>query len=232
MERGSQSYTQEDSLYAGGLLSQVTIKHKKSTNKYLQTLNRVKRVYPYVLEADRLLKEFNKTTKDLKRKTQIRKFGRKQKRKLKNEFMYGFKDMSRKDGVVMMKLIHRKTNMTTYDIIKQYRGKANANLMHSLGKLFDQNFKVKFEPKEDKVLGRVYSDIVMKRIHVPTKIKKLTKKEYKAKKKKNKERKKANLLLMQQIKENKEVANHKKSSGKTPELFIKMCFFYLAVLAN
>lgn len=189
------AHSQRDSLYAGGQLSQVTIQHKQSPSAYKRTLKRVLRVYPYVLEAERLLKEFNEETKELERKGQVRKFGRKQNRKLKDEFRYAFKDMSRKDGVVMMKLIHRRTKLTTYDIIKKYRGKANANFVSSLGKLFDQDFKVTFDPEKDKVLGRIYSDIQKGRIKVPKKLVKLTRNEYKEKLEKDRVKREKQLQL-------------------------------------
>ena len=184
---------EDDSLYYSGMIQTVTIKSKKRVNwRYNNMLARVKRVYPYVLEADRLYSQYEETTASLSKKRKVKKFGRQQNKQLKDDFTYAFKSMSRRDGVVMMKLIEHSTNKTTYDIIKKYRGKPHADMVNSAGKLFNQNFKVKLIPSQDTVLLRIYNEIQSGKTKVPTKIIKISKEEYRNKEKASRKKSRAN----------------------------------------
>lgn len=188
---GLTSVSQEnDSIYFSGVGGTVDYVFKGRRTKYHNMVDRVKRVYPYVLEAQKLYSQYAEETSKLKKKTKLRKYGRKQNKILKDEFTYAFKNMSRRDGVVMMKLIEHTTGETVYEIIKKYRGKTYANSVNSLGKLFDQDFKTTLKPNEDRILLKVYDDYLEGKIELPTEVKKMTKEEHEAKKKAARKRRK------------------------------------------
>ena len=45
-----------------------------------------------------------------------------------------------------MKLIHRETGLTASEIIEKYRGKFQAEWFEQIGKIWEQNFNVKYDP--------------------------------------------------------------------------------------
>lgn len=201
-----------DSVYRTGYGGTVDYTYKGGKTAYQNMVIRVKRVYPYVLEAQKLYQQYEKETAELEKKSKIRKYGKQQNKILKDEFTYAFKNMSRRDGVVMMKLIQHTTGESTYSIIRKYRGKSYADAVHSFGKIFDQDFKTSLNPDKDYVLLKVYQDIQEGKLQMPTEAKKMTKEEHKLKKKKaRKKRKEFRKKVRKQKKENR---RKKKASGE------------------
>ena len=49
-------------------------------------------------------------------------------------------------GKILMKLIYRETNETTYNLIKDFRGGIVASFWQTFGKIFGYNLKVTYDP--------------------------------------------------------------------------------------
>ena len=99
---------------------------------------------------------------------------------LVNEFNFNIKDLYRSEGTLLLKLIHRETGMTVYQIIKKYRGKLNASLYNSIGKLWKHNLDVTYDKYgEDWITEIVIQDILSEKINFNFKTKKIDKLEYK-----------------------------------------------------
>ena len=57
---------------------------------------------------------------------------------------------------MLMKLMDRETNRTSYDLIKKYRGKASANFWQFVAKLFKNDLKEEYDADDkDKIIERV-----------------------------------------------------------------------------
>ena len=79
---------------------------------------------------------------------------------LKTDYNYVIRDMYRSEGVLLMKLIHRETGLTAAEIIKKYRGKFSSSLYKNLGKIWDQDLGVKYDPTGvDKLTERIVLEI-------------------------------------------------------------------------
>jgi hypothetical protein len=112
---------------------------------------------------------------------------------LKEEFGEEIKNMSVTRGIYLNKLVFRETGLSTYDIIKDYRGGANAVFIQSLCRLNGQNLKIGYSPEgEDIVMERVIKEIeagnikTLPRIAVTQKGKHVQKKNKKKNRRKNK----------------------------------------------
>ena len=68
---------------------------------------------------------------------------------LENEFTAQLKKLSRKQGQILVKLIHRQTGNTTFDLIKDYKSGWKAFWSNNTARLFDINLKTKFEPLDN-----------------------------------------------------------------------------------
>ena len=49
----------------------------------------------------------------------------------------------------MVKLIHRETGMTTFEVVKEFRGNFSAHFWQTLARIFGNNLKVTYD-SEDK----------------------------------------------------------------------------------
>lgn len=135
------------------------------TKEYLSLYNRMKRmvvkVYPYALHAADIIDEINMNSASIERRRKLNAYYKDSYKTLKENFKYFILDLYTSEGEMLMKLIHRETGMTVYDISSKYRGKKNAEMFNMMAKIWDQNLHVKFDPTtgNDKVAEQVIQDI-------------------------------------------------------------------------
>lgn len=154
------------------------------TKEYLSLYNRMKKmvvkVYPYALHAADLIDEINMNSASIERRRKLNAYYKDSYKTLKENFKYFILDLYTSEGEMLMKLIHRETGMTVYDISSKYRGKKNAEMFNMMAKIWDQNLHVKFEPTtgNDKVAEQVIQDIQAGLIPFNDEIVTVTKLEY------------------------------------------------------
>ena len=135
------------------LLEEIVVSKQKldpeAKKQFLLLQNRVLRVYPYAkIAADRLT-ILNKNMASLETNREKRKYSKIVQNYLEEEFSIQLKKLSRKQGQILVKLIHRQTGATTFDLIKDYKSGWKAFWSNSTARLFDINLKTKFEPITD-----------------------------------------------------------------------------------
>ena len=66
------------------------------------------------------------------------------------------KKMSIAQGQILMKLIDRECNKTTYDLVKMYKGNVSAFFWQGVAKVFGSNLKTGYDLNgKDKIIERV-----------------------------------------------------------------------------
>ena len=118
----------------------------EAIKRYQILQRRVYKVYPYAkIGAERLVL-LNKGLSTLKTNSERKKYFKIIENYLSNEFEKQLKNLSRKDGQILVKLIHRQTGSTTFDLIKNLKSGWKAFWSNNTAKLFDINLKTKYEP--------------------------------------------------------------------------------------
>jgi hypothetical protein len=129
----------------------VVYRHKwnAAEKKEFQLLqNRVYKVYPLAkIAADRLT-VLNKNMDKMKTNREKRKYFKIVEDYMENEFTGQLKKLSRKQGQILVKLIHRQTGFTTFELIKDYKSGWKAFWSNNTARLFDINLKTKYAPYE------------------------------------------------------------------------------------
>jgi mannose/fructose/N-acetylgalactosamine-specific phosphotransferase system component IIB len=116
--------------------------------QFLLLQNRVYRVYPFAkIAADRLTL-LNRNMEKMKTGKEKRKYFKIVEDYMENEFTSQLKKLSRKQGQILVKLIHRQTGITTYDLIKDYKSGWKAFWSNNTARLFDISLKAKYLPYE------------------------------------------------------------------------------------
>ncbi|MDZ4148649.1 MAG: DUF4294 domain-containing protein [Flavobacteriaceae bacterium] len=141
----------EDSLpMALIVLKEVTVTDKNKSierNKRIYFLTKkVRKVYPYAKLASERLTILNERLAKMKSKSDKKKYTRLVQRYMEDEFEAKLKKMSRTDGRILVKLIHRQTGQTTFDLVKELRSGWNAFWYNSTAKMFDINLKSEYHP--------------------------------------------------------------------------------------
>lgn len=117
--------------------------------QYLILQSRVYRTYPYAkLAADRLT-NLNKGMARLSSEREKRKYFKIVEDYLTNEFEARLKKLSRSQGRILVKLIHRQTGTTTYELIKTLKSGWKAFWSNTAASMFDINLKSQYLPFEN-----------------------------------------------------------------------------------
>ncbi|MDQ6473080.1 DUF4294 domain-containing protein [Flavobacterium sp. LHD-80] len=145
--------TEKDSILGDTIeLPEIIITKEKldpeAQKQFLILQNRVYKVYPYAkLAADRLT-ALNKGMARLNSNREKKKYFKIVEDYLNNEFEDRLKKLSRKQGQILVKLVHRQTGITTYDLIKTLKSGFKAFVSNTTANLFDISLKTEYKPYE------------------------------------------------------------------------------------
>lgn len=108
--------------------------------------NRVLKVYPYAKITAERLTALNRGMANLKTEREKKKYFKIVENYLTNEFEAKLKKLSRKQGQILVKLIHRQTGTSTYDLIADLKSGWKAFWSNTTARVFDINLKTKYNP--------------------------------------------------------------------------------------
>lgn len=132
------------------LLEEVVVYKNKLTpaekKEFLLLQNRVYKVYPFAKAAADRLTILNRNMDKMKTNKEKKKYFKIVEDYMENEFTAQLKKLSRKQGQILVKLIHRQTGYTTFELIKDYKSGWKAFWSNNTARLFDINLKTKYEP--------------------------------------------------------------------------------------
>lgn len=132
------------------MLEEVVISREKldpeSLKQYLLLQNRVYKVYPYAKIASERLTILNANMAKMKTPKEKRKYFKIAEDYIENEFKEKLKKLSRKQGQILVKLIHRQTGHTTFDLIKEHKSGWKAFWSSNTAKVFDIDIKARYQP--------------------------------------------------------------------------------------
>ncbi|MDE7467688.1 MAG: DUF4294 domain-containing protein [Muribaculaceae bacterium] len=139
----------------------MKFKNKKEEEHYWRTVRDVRLTLPYAkLIAETLLEtyEYIETFPTTKEREQYLK---KMEKSLFEQYKPALKRFSKGQAKVLIKLIQRETNQTSYDIVKAFLGSFRATFWQGFGKLFGVSLKTTFDPtkKDDATLDRIATGI-------------------------------------------------------------------------
>ncbi|WP_317899275.1 DUF4294 domain-containing protein [Aurantibacillus circumpalustris] len=115
----------------------------------------VKKVYPYAILAAAKLKEYDRALEKIKDEKLKKTFLKVCEKDLRSEFEDELSNLSVSQGKILMKLIDRETEKTTYEIVKQLRGGFQAAMWQTVARIFGHNMKTKYDARvEDLMVER------------------------------------------------------------------------------
>ncbi len=138
---GDTIHLEEIIIYKGKLDPEVQ-------KQYQLLCNRVYVAYPYAKLASERLTSLNKGMTSLTNNRDKKKYFKIVEDYLSNEFEAKLKKLSRKQGQILVKLIHRQTGTTTYDLIKNLKSGWKAFWSNATARMFDINLKTQYRPYE------------------------------------------------------------------------------------
>lgn len=134
-------------------LGEITILPKPKFSKrddiryYLWLRRKVFKSYPYAKIASERLDSLNNRLNRIQSKRKQKKYIKLIQDYLEGEFTDQIKKMTRTEGRILIKLIHRQTGNTVFDNIKEYRSGWRAFWYNSTANLFKLSLKEEYHPE-------------------------------------------------------------------------------------
>ena len=132
--------------------NQFTLKEfnsKKDRDAYIKLVRNVKKVMPYAKLAAFRLQMMDDNLNQLPSKRAKKKYIKATENAIKEEFIGQLKMLTISQGKLLIKLIHRETGNTTYEILKQYRGSASTMFYGIWAKMYNANINTKYDHIKD-----------------------------------------------------------------------------------
>ena len=132
------------------VLPELNFKNRDERIRYIVLRRKTLKVYPYAkLAADRL-ESLKERLSKLKRKSQKKRYAKVIQKYIEDEFSAELKKLTKTEGQILVKLIHRQTGTTTFDLIKELRSGWRAFWFNNTAKIFDISLKKEFSPIDEK----------------------------------------------------------------------------------
>ena len=133
---------------------------KSDFRKYERLVYNLKRVYPYALLVRTRLSQVNAEMTNYKTDKERREYLKKVEKDVFAEYEGDIRDMTITQGRLLIKLIDRETQNTSYVLIKDYRGKFAAAFWQGIARLFGTNLKDEYDPNgEDSLIESIIVEI-------------------------------------------------------------------------
>lgn len=140
------------------ILGNMKFASREDRIRYLILRRKTLKVYPYAKMASERLDSLNARLETLKKGSEKRKYTKLIQKYIEGEFSEELKKMSRSEGQILVKLVHRQTGKTTFGLVKELRSGWRAFWYNSTAGMFDISLKKPFDPKN------VYEDYLIEDI--------------------------------------------------------------------
>jgi hypothetical protein len=120
--------------------------------RYERLVYNVKRVYPYAIIVREKLKEVNDALEKLPDDKEKRKYFKELEKQVFRDYEDDMREMTITQGRLLIRLIDRETENTSFDLIRDYRGKISASFWQGIARLFGTNLKEEYDPYGDDFL--------------------------------------------------------------------------------
>ena len=134
----------------------MKFKDKKQEEFYRRTVRDVKRVLPLSKYIKSVVEKTNSTLMELPNKASRDNYMKKFEKKIYQENEAEFKKLTLNQGKLLIRLVDRECNSTSYQLIKAYRGSFRAGFWQIFAKMFGASLKTDFgTTEEDKIIERI-----------------------------------------------------------------------------
>lgn len=152
------------------VLPNLNFEDKAARIRYIILRRKTLKVYPYAKLAAERLEALQKRLDELKRKSDKKRYAKIIQKYIEDEFSAELKKMTKTEGQILVKLIHRQTGKTTFDLIKELRSGWRAFWFNSTASMFNISLKREFNPLEveedyliEDILQRAFRNEFLKR---------------------------------------------------------------------
>jgi hypothetical protein len=129
---------------------------RSMANKNSRLVHNVKKVYPYARIAGIKLNEYEVILKNANSEAERRRLMKQAEEELKVEFEDDLRQLTFKQGLILIKLIDRETGNSSYVLVQELRGNVVALFWQTFARIFGYNLKTEYDPEgEDREIEEI-----------------------------------------------------------------------------
>lgn len=130
------------------IFKKLKFRSKEDRRRYLILRRKTRKVYPYAKLASERLLALNERLENIDSKRKKKKYTKIIHRYLEDEFSAQLKKLTRTEGQILIKLIHRQTGETAFELVKRLRSGWKAFWYNTTASAFDISLKREFDPRD------------------------------------------------------------------------------------
>ena len=152
------------------LLRKLKFNSMKDRKRYLILRRKTRKVYPYAKLASERLVELNSRLDQIKTNRARKKYTKIVQNYIEDEFSAELKKLTRTEGQILVKLIHRQTGITTFELVRELKSGWRAFWYNTTASMFDISLKEEYHPESNQedfliedILQRSFRDNILER---------------------------------------------------------------------
>ncbi|MCG2420374.1 DUF4294 domain-containing protein [Aequorivita sp. F47161] len=152
------------------LLDKLKFSSEQDRRRYLILRRKTRKVYPYAKLASERLTTMTERLKTIDKNRHKRLYTKRIQKYIEGEFSDKLKKLTHTEGQILVKLIHRQTGRTAFDLVKELRTGWRAFWYNTTASLFEISLKEEYNPfdvKEDylieDILERSFQESILER---------------------------------------------------------------------
>lgn len=131
------------------VFKKLIFKSPRQAKKYYKIANNIKKVYPIAVEIQKTVNKTIAHLDSLPTKKEKDAFIKQAEKELKAEYYPRLKKLTFSQGKLLIKLVDRQCDMTSYQLIKTYMGGFKAGFYNAFASLFGASLKKEYDPECD-----------------------------------------------------------------------------------
>lgn len=146
---------------------------KDDMRAYLILRRKTRKVWPYAVLASDRLEKLTSRLRLLDSKRKKRQYTRRVQSYIEEKFTKQLKKLTKTEGQILVKLMHRQTGVTTFELVKDLKSGWRAFWYNTTASLFNISLKEKYKPRDvredyliEDILQRSFKDGVLEK-HEP-----------------------------------------------------------------
>ena len=129
------------------VLSKLKFKSDEERRRYLILRRKTRKVYPYAKLASERLVELNSRLDQIKSRRDQKRYTKIVENYIEKQFSAELKKLTKTEGQILVKLIHRQTGVTAFDLVKNLKSGWRAFWYNTTASLFDISLKEEYNPE-------------------------------------------------------------------------------------
>lgn len=131
------------------IFNDLVFKSKREAKKYYKIAANIKKVYPIAVEIQHTVEACLAHLDSLPTKRERDEYMKRMEKELMKQYKPRLKKLTFSQGKLLIKLIDRQCDMTSYQLIKQYMGGFKAGFYNAFASLFGASLKKEYDPEVD-----------------------------------------------------------------------------------